>query len=160
MEIQRSGFGLDRNDRWLLATRRRRKESANGGGRADKLANTAEFCNGVRGAIGAREEVLVLGSRLGEAPADLNEALATHWPIDAQVLRNKLERPCQGRPYYIRYAFKMGWTIEQVHQLTMIDPWFLDQMLQLCEFEAELIFNGRLCGRHYTTAKWVSEGSS
>ena len=33
--------------------------------------------------------------------------------------------PCQGRLYYIRYAFKMGWTVEQVYELTKIDPWFL-----------------------------------
>jgi carbamoyl-phosphate synthase large subunit len=145
MEIQRPGFGLDRNDRWLLATRRQRNDSANGdAGDAGKSENTAEFCNGVQVAIAAREKAFAVGSRLGETPAYLDEALATHWPIDTQLLRNKLERPCQGRPYYIRYAFKMGWTIEQVQQLTMIDPWFLDQMLQLCEFETELLSNAPL----------------
>ena len=33
--------------------------------------------------------------------------------------------------YYIRYAFKMGWSVEDVYELTRIDPWFLDQIKQL-----------------------------
>jgi carbamoyl-phosphate synthase large subunit len=32
----------------------------------------------------------------------------------------------------------MGWTIEQVHELTKIDPWFLAQMKELEEFEDRL----------------------
>src|SRR5204863_1063126 len=125
MEIQRAGYGFDRNDRWLRAAHQR-------------------YASGVADAyksLDHREETsdgFVLGSRLGEAPADVDESSATHWPIDPQVLRSKLESPCQGRPYYIRYAFKLGWTIDQVHEVTRIDPWFLDQMAQLCEFEAEL----------------------
>ncbi len=60
------------------------------------------------------------------------------YPIDEGKLQRKLSIPCQGRLYYIRYAFKMGWSIEQVHELTRIDPWFLTQIWQLVEFEAEL----------------------
>ena len=44
-----------------------------------------------------------------------------------------------GRLYYIRYALKMGWTIDQIHELTKIDPWFLEQMKELVEFEDELL---------------------
>ena len=47
--------------------------------------------------------------------------------------------PSQGRLYYIRYAMKMGWTIEQIHELTKIDRWFLAQMKQLVDFEDELM---------------------
>ncbi|OQZ06775.1 MAG: hypothetical protein B6D36_03290 [Planctomycetes bacterium UTPLA1] len=127
MEIQRAGFGLDRNDRWLTSAHERFA-----GGQADAyrtLQNREEVA----------DEAIMLGSRQGEAPADVDESTATHWPIDRAALRQKLSTPCQGRPYYIRYAFKMGWTIEQVHELTRIDPWFLDQMQQLVEFEAELL---------------------
>ncbi len=128
MEIQRPGFGLDRNDRWLLAAHRR-------------------HADGVAGAYKSLEqrdedEGVMLGSRLGEAPADVDESTANNWPIDAQALRSKLEKPCQGRPYYIRYAFKLGWTVEQVHELTKIDPWFLDQMAELCSFESEMLEHG------------------
>ena len=36
----------------------------------------------------------------------------------------KARRASQGRLYYIRYAMKMGWTIDQIHELTKIDRWF------------------------------------
>ncbi|MEX0654963.1 MAG: carbamoyl-phosphate synthase large subunit, partial [Phycisphaeraceae bacterium] len=57
------------------------------------------------------------------------------WPIDHGKLRRKLIQPSQGRLYYVRYAFKMGWSIEHVHDHTHIDPWFLDQIKQLVDFE-------------------------
>ncbi len=127
MEIQRAGFGLDANDRWLVAAHAR-----HAGGEPDAYRSLAER-------DGAADASIMLGSRQGEAPPDVDESSATHWPIDPQVLRQKLAKPCQGRPYYIRYAFKLGWTVDQVHQLTRIDPWFLDQLAQLVEFESELL---------------------
>src|SRR5581483_6500169 len=38
------------------------------------------------------------------------------WPIPEETLRRKLAIPSQGRLYYIRYALKMGWSVDQVHQ--------------------------------------------
>jgi carbamoyl-phosphate synthase large subunit len=38
----------------------------------------------------------------------------------------------------------MGWTVEQIHELTNIDPWFLAQMKQLTDFEDELIASRKL----------------
>ena len=61
------------------------------------------------------------------------------WPIAEQKLRRKLAVASQGRMYYIRYALKMGWTIDQIHALTKIDRWFLSQMKELVEFEQELV---------------------
>jgi carbamoyl-phosphate synthase large subunit len=60
------------------------------------------------------------------------------WPIPDDKLRRKLSIPSQGRLYYIRYAMKMGWTNEQIHELTNIDPWFLAQIRELIDFEQEL----------------------
>ncbi|MFO0827963.1 MAG: carbamoyl-phosphate synthase large subunit [Phycisphaerales bacterium] len=66
------------------------------------------------------------------------------WPVPEDKLYRKLTVPSQGRIYYIRYAFKMGWTIERIHELTRIDPWFLDQFKQLVEFEETLCSYTRL----------------
>ncbi|QNN23962.1 carbamoyl-phosphate synthase large subunit [Planctomycetales bacterium ZRK34] len=57
------------------------------------------------------------------------------WPIDKTKLRRKLSVPSQGRLYYVRYAMKMGWSIEEIHDSTNIDPWYLDQIKQLVDFE-------------------------
>ena len=60
------------------------------------------------------------------------------FPIPLETLRRKLAVPSQGRLYYVRYALKMGWTIDQVHELTNFDPWFIAQMKELVDFENEL----------------------
>ena len=57
------------------------------------------------------------------------------YPVPEDRLRRKLAVPSQGRFYYIRYALKRGWTIERVHELTKIDPWFLAQFKELVDFE-------------------------
>ena len=60
------------------------------------------------------------------------------WPVEEAKLRRKLATPCQGRLYYARYALKLGWSVRRVHELSWIDPWFLTQLKQLVDFEAEL----------------------
>jgi carbamoyl-phosphate synthase large subunit len=64
---------------------------------------------------------------------------AGEWPIEEEKLRRKLAVPSQGRLYYVRYALKMGWSVEQVHELSHYDPWFIAQMKKLVDFERELI---------------------
>jgi len=70
------------------------------------------------------------------SPSALEKA---EWPIEEAKLQRKLRVPSQGRLYYIRYALKMGLSIEQVHEATNIDPWFLDQLKQLVDFEQTLL---------------------
>jgi len=57
-------------------------------------------------------------------------------------IRAKLSRPGPKRAWYLRYAFKSGMTVEDVFQLTGIDPWFLDNLLEIVETEEIL----RSCG--------------
>ncbi len=73
------------------------------------------------------------------AHADEQESGSPVYPIEESKLRRKLSVPSQGRIYYVRYALKMGWTVDQVHELTRIDRWFLSQMKQLVDFEAQLL---------------------
>jgi len=89
--------------------------------------------------LGLDKQDLWLRWRRGEIPGrdqapDHDDA----WPISEEKLTRKLAVPSQGRLHFIRYALKMGWTIEQVHELTRIDPFFLDQISQLVEFEETL----------------------
>ena len=64
--------------------------------------------------------------------------LDVEWPVEGPKLIRKLSNPCQGRLYYVRYALKLGWSVERVHELCRIDRWFLTQLKQLVDFEAEL----------------------
>jgi carbamoyl-phosphate synthase large subunit len=69
------------------------------------------------------------------------------WPIDEKKLLRKLSVPSQGRLFFIRYALKMGWSIAKVHELTGIDPWFLEQIRQLVEFDDQLIESRKLLAK-------------
>ena len=58
-------------------------------------------------------------------------------PDDA-TLRQKLGTPNAERVYYIRWAFMSGMSIDEIFNLTKIDPWFLHQLRELHEMEQHL----------------------
>jgi carbamoyl-phosphate synthase large subunit len=61
------------------------------------------------------------------------------WPIHEDRLTRKLSVPSQGRFYFIRYAMKMGWSIDRIYELTRIDKFFLYQFKELVDFEDQLV---------------------
>ncbi|MEC8646154.1 MAG: carbamoyl-phosphate synthase large subunit, partial [Candidatus Latescibacterota bacterium] len=52
--------------------------------------------------------------------------------------------PNSQRIFYLKLAMEKGYSIDQLYQLTGIDPWFLDHLLQLIECEDELRSAGGL----------------
>ncbi|MBN2295367.1 MAG: carbamoyl-phosphate synthase large subunit, partial [Pirellulales bacterium] len=58
-------------------------------------------------------------------------------PNKDEVL-TKLANPGAERVWYLRYAIKLGMSIAEIYEITGIDPWFLDQLVELVEFEDEL----------------------
>ncbi len=109
MEVKRFGLGLDKNDVWLAAQRT-----------PDAPAPDPD-------AAGPHDP--------GAGDLVAADGSPVIWPIAEERLTRKLSVPSQGRLYFVRYAFKMGWTLDRVYDLTKIDRWFLDQIQQLCEFE-------------------------
>ena len=59
-------------------------------------------------------------------------------------IRARVATPDPDRVWYLRYALKAGMTVAELHELTAIDPWFLDQLLQLVEMESLLRTIGSL----------------
>ena len=57
-------------------------------------------------------------------------------------LRRQLREPGPERVFYVADAFRAGLKLEDVYQLTFIDPWFLDQILELVEVENALRAQG------------------
>ncbi|HEY3024954.1 MAG TPA: carbamoyl-phosphate synthase large subunit, partial [Pyrinomonadaceae bacterium] len=55
--------------------------------------------------------------------------------ISDDELQRKLARPNSQRFSYITYALQHGWSIEEIHRLSRIDPWFLDQLLQVMQIQ-------------------------
>jgi carbamoyl-phosphate synthase large subunit len=58
--------------------------------------------------------------------------------VDDEALEEMLRRPTTERLHAVDEALTRSWSIERVHRLTGIDPWFLDQLLQLVERRKEL----------------------
>jgi len=69
------------------------------------------------------------------------------WGTDAQPTRDEivqmLTRPNAERVFYLRYALKDGLTVPEIHDLTDIDPWFLENLHQIVAIEDEI----RACRR-------------
>jgi len=51
-------------------------------------------------------------------------------------IRARVSTADPDRVWYLRYAFKAGMTVDEVHELTAIDRWFLDQLRQIVEIES------------------------
>jgi carbamoyl-phosphate synthase large subunit len=57
--------------------------------------------------------------------------------LDPQLVRKRLRRPYWDRLLQIRNAFALGASVEEVYDITRIDPWFLHQIRYLVELERE-----------------------
>ena len=53
-------------------------------------------------------------------------------------VRAKLATPGEQRVWYLRYAMKYGMSLDEIHELTGIDPWFLENLLEIVEMEDRL----------------------
>lgn len=51
---------------------------------------------------------------------------------------DRLKMPKPDNVFYIRYAFQLGASIDELHKVTKIDPWFLHNLKQIVDFEEEL----------------------
>ena len=54
---------------------------------------------------------------------------------DREVIEEELGEPGPERIWYVGDAFAQGFTTEEVHQLTHIDPWFLVQIKEIIDIE-------------------------
>jgi carbamoyl-phosphate synthase large subunit len=98
-------------------------------------------------------EVMAIGRTFKQALGKGMRSLETGKSDGAVVFQDELIKPRLITPNpdrlpYIRYAFERGFTEEQVHQMTSIDPWFLRQVREMVD--EEKMMAGRTLG---TTTK-------
>jgi carbamoyl-phosphate synthase large subunit len=60
----------------------------------------------------------------------LNEKTTDH-----ETIKEELGEPGPERIWYVGDAFAQGFSLEEVHQLTHIDPWFLSQIKEIVDIE-------------------------
>jgi carbamoyl-phosphate synthase large subunit len=58
--------------------------------------------------------------------------------LPRELISQKLSSPNAERIFFIRHAFRAGFSIEEIFQLTKIDRWFLTQIREIVDFEEQL----------------------
>ena len=68
-----------------------------------------------------------------------DEVIAPGRSTDVAAVLDDLRRPTEGRMYDVELALRLGATVEQVHEASGIDPWFVDEVAALVELRQEII---------------------
>ncbi len=112
----------------------------------DKFPQTSTILTTQMKSVG---EVMAIGSNFQESLQKAIRSLETgrcglHSLIkngDHSILRGHLREPTPDRIWYVADAFRLGMTIEDIHQESKIDPWFLAQLEELVRLER--LFEGK-----------------
>jgi len=89
-------------------------------------------------------EVMAIGRTFKEALGKGIRSLETGKKFgsdsfDTDLIPQKLITPTPDRLSYLRFAFAQGFSAAEIHEMTSIDPWFLEQVRQIVAFEQSLI---------------------
>jgi carbamoyl-phosphate synthase large subunit len=88
-------------------------------------------------------EVMAIGRTFKEAllkairSLETGKAFGTE-KLDPELIPRKLITPTPDRLSYIRFALETGMSVEEIHEMTSIDPWFLEQLRQVTALEKDL----------------------
>ncbi|HVG84059.1 MAG TPA: carbamoyl-phosphate synthase large subunit [Vicinamibacterales bacterium] len=94
------------------------------------------FLKGIRSLEMGKEGLLFRRPAADEEPASEEEQ-----EEEDTELRRRLVVPTDRRMWALFRALEKGWSVERLHELTKIDPWFLDQFASLVELRrtAEMV---------------------
>ena len=110
----------------------------------DKFPHSQDALNTQMRSVG---EVMAIGRNFSES---LNKALrsldsehnslrsADAAKLDDEQLSSAVATPSSQRLFQIAEALRRGWSLERVHQLSHVDPWFLGQMADLIALERQI----------------------
>ena len=102
-------------------------------GANDTLGTQMKSVGEVMGIGRTFKEALLKGIRSLETGRRLEDD-----QVDPKLLSQRLVTPHPERLTYLRYALGHGYAVEEVAQLTGIDPWFLQQLQEICRMQASL----------------------
>jgi carbamoyl-phosphate synthase large subunit len=108
-------------------------------------------------------EVMGIGRTFEEAyqkairMLDLDFEGAIHEPLftSKDEIRRHLKRPTPNRMFAIAHAFILRMTVEEVHELTGIDPWFLYRIQNIVQQEKELKLHKKLTRKNLLSLKQI-----
>ena len=68
-----------------------------------------------------------------------DETIAPGRSTDVDAVLADLVRPTEGRMYDVELALRLGATVQQVHEASGIDPWFLEEVAELVDLRREIV---------------------
>ena len=94
-------------------------------------------------------EVMAIGRNFKEALQKAVRSLEINlWSINLaedvainvtdDIVREKLKNPNWERVLYINEAFRRGFKVEEIYELSKIDPWFINNIREIVEFDNEI----------------------
>ena len=93
-------------------------------------------------------EVMAMGRNFQEALGKAMRGLETGADgfdprtTDVEVIRDELVTPRAHRLWYVADAFRAGMSVGEVHNLSKIDPWFLEQIEEVVQTEGRIARDG------------------
>ncbi len=102
------------------------------------------FMKGVRSLELGRSGLLFSSAELDRVSGTpgVDGAPGTNDIEDDGTLRKRLAVPTDHRMWDLFRALNRGWSIEQIHETTKIDPWFLRQFAEICDMRREVAGGG------------------
>ncbi len=67
-----------------------------------------------------------------------NEVYQDRDLLPREIILRKLKTPNAERIFFIRHAFRAGFSMDEIFELTRIDRWFLFQLQELVEMEERI----------------------
>ena len=101
-------------------------------------------------------EVMALGRTFNEALQKAMRSLEADWTgldtpgedrLSTKSLEEKLETANPERLFAVKAAYHAGMTTEKIHRLSMIDPWFLENIRAIVDFEVRIADSPFPCQR-------------
>src|ERR1051326_4625312 len=89
-------------------------------------------------------EVMSIGRTFKQALAkgvrslETGKSASAAQTLDEHAIPHHLITPNPERLAYIRFPMERGYSNDELHEITKIDPWFLRQIREMIDFEAEL----------------------
>jgi len=85
--------------------------------------------------------------------AEIGQDTLDRAPADGRSLEERLGAMDDLRLFTVFEALKKGFPAEKIHEITMIDPWFLEKLRHLADFETRAAGSGALSDADYRLAK-------
>ncbi len=73
-----------------------------------------------------------------QGPRSKVQSLQSLGPQELAAFQERLRIPNAERIWYVADALRLGMSVDELYQVTKIDPWFLDNIAQIVQFEEDL----------------------